>query len=341
MPIITVYSINEAINCEMDYPKPFIIANERKNKNGKIAREYKILSSFKLFIKNREKFPNCHEILIRHKNFGIVDKEPGRLVFDFDIKNKYKIPKNFKADIELTIKEVCNEYYRINHNKLKFIWSSCKNDSKTSKHLTVKNIYFENWLLECPIFYKFFQKKWDLNYDWIESDKLIDLQIVKNRTSLRMVGSRKIGGHKLKFDDDSHILQDSLIRIYEDHNTPFIKLKTKYLNKLKPVEKIVIKNIKSSVATDATFSSNIYEKAFNIYNNKTPGLFVLGKINGNIATLMRIKSGKCYLSGNYHENENSYLLIKHDILSNSYLVRFGCYRKCGNIATKYVGSFIN
>lgn len=341
MPVVISYTINEAINCEMSYPKPFIIANERMNKDGRIARSYSTFSSFSSFLRNRDKYPNCHELLVRHKNFGVIEKEPGRLVFDFDIKNKYKLPKTFKKDVEVVIEAVCNKYYKIDDDELEFVWSSCKNDTKTSKHLTVKNIYFEDWLLECPVFYGFFSKRWDSQYDWIESDKLIDLQIVKKRTSLRMVGSRKIGGHQLRFDDKSHILQDSLIRIYDSPAPPeFIELRRKYLNKLKPIERIVIKNVSSRESVDAEYSKEVNEKAFEICNKKMPGVFSLGKISGNIITLMRNKSSKCYLSGNVHENENAYLIIKQNLINNSYSISFGCYRKCSESSIKWLSSFV-
>lgn len=341
MPAVVSYTIDEAINCEMNYPEPFIVANERMNKDGRIARSYATFSSFSSFLRNRDKYPNCHELLVRHKNFGVIEKEPGRLVFDFDIKNKYILPKNFKRDVQDVIEAVCIKYYKIDADKLEFVWSYCPNKTKTSKHLTVKNIYFENWLLECPVFYNLFSKRWDSEYDWIESSKLIDLQIVKKRTSLRMVGSRKIGGHRLKYDDDDHILQDSLIRIYDSPSPPeFIKLRRKYLSKLKPIEKMVIRNVSSRESINAEYSKAVNEKAFEICNKKFPGVFALGKISGNIITLMRIKSSKCYLSGNFHESENAYLVIKQNLINDSYSISFGCYRKCSEPSIKWLASFI-
>jgi hypothetical protein len=68
MKIKNVYSLNDAINCEMETTNVFIIANERKKKDGGIGRYYTIFPSYKSFTKRRDKYLNCHELLVDHKN---------------------------------------------------------------------------------------------------------------------------------------------------------------------------------------------------------------------------------------------------------------------------------
>nr|URM62083.1 DNA primase small subunit [Mimivirus sp.] len=209
------YKLDDAINSKINSNTVFILANERIAKDGNIGRYYVVFPSFKLFLKNREKYPNCHEIFVNHINNKI--DQAGRLVFDFDIKyeQNIKIPKNFKQQIQDTIYNVVTNYYNhVNPEILEFVWSSSQNPKKLSKHLTVKNMYFDNWIIMSKIFYKLFCSEWDRKYLWISSSKLIDFQIVRNKASLRMVGSTKIDGTPLVFDDNIYSLSDSLIRIY-------------------------------------------------------------------------------------------------------------------------------
>ena len=183
------FTINDAINSENIGSNVFIIANETTKKDGSIGRVFSVFTNYTLFLKNREKYKHCHELFIDHKN-----NKPniaGRLVFDFDIKyhKNLVIPSCFKKQIKDTIIKVINKFYEnVDINILEFIWSSCANTKKLSKHLTVKNIYFENWIPMSKIFYQLFCLTWDKCYDWIRSDKLIDLQIVKKNASLRMIG---------------------------------------------------------------------------------------------------------------------------------------------------------
>src|SRR5579872_4392793 len=208
------YTMEEAMKAPIISTSAFIIANERTNKNGCIGRYYTVFPHFRDFLHNRERFPHCHEILIDHCN-----AEPnvgGRLVFDFDLPKGLMIPPDFKSQIEDTIYSVIDFYFHdIDENKLEFVWSTSENPNKFSKHLTVKNLYFDDWLKLSDVFYKLFSIEWDKNYEWIGSDKLIDVQIVRLHASLRMVGSSKIGGYILKLDCEKYNLIDALIRIYQ------------------------------------------------------------------------------------------------------------------------------
>ena len=339
--ILNFYSIEDAIKCEIDSYYPFIIANERMNKSGNIGRYYSVFPDFGCFIRNRSKYPHCHEILVNH-----VFSPPnisGRLVFDFDIPLEYNLPSDFKYQIEDTIIEVIEQYCNnIDIEKLDFVWCSSKNPTKTSKHLTVKNLLFDNWIELSRIFYSLFCHIWDSKYFWIHSSKLIDFQIIKEKTSLRMPGSSKINGFILQLDNSKNSLEDSLIRIYSDNQerkTTLLNInlsvfgtiivpKTKSITNKINNSKISIKSIK--------FNKSVYQKVFEMYNKIQPGIFKMGKINGTILSLIRIKSGNCILSSKRHDNDNIFCLINED--ENFYNIRVGCYRFCYKYKTVYIGS---
>lgn len=353
---IKYFSIEDAIKAPINSRTVFIIANERITKTGHIGRYYTIFPTFKEFLKNREKYKHCHEILVDHNNNK--PNPSGRLVFDFDIKtndeenslkNEIVVPKNFKKQIENIIIDVIESYFNgVDVNKIEFIWSTSQNPKKISKHLTVKNLYFDDWINMSKIFYQLFCILWDNTYLWIKSDKLIDFQIVRNRGSLRMVGSSKIGGNPLIFDNENHKLTDSLIRIYFKKQKEEEQLITKNNINKSVFDNVLCQDIteisgqiselsfKPKKIENPVYKNEIYEKAYEIYNTINHGVFKMGKINGTILSLIRIKANKCLLSGKLHEQENAFLvIIKRD---HEYSVRFGCYRFCYKKKTEFIGS---
>ena len=347
---VVCYTLDEAINANIESKTVFIIANEKTTKSGNIGRYYTIFPTFKEFLQNRDKYKHCHEILVDHKNNKA--NPAGRLVFDFDIKPlaEIKIPAKFKQQIEKTVVEVVERYCNnVDTGKFVFIWSTSENPNKFSKHLTVKNLYFDNWITMSKIFYQLFCIVWDDTYLWIKSNNLIDFQIVRNKASLRMVGSSKIGGYPLVFDDDTHILTDSLIRIYFKNQKLAEQLVTK-----NNINKSVFDNVLTDSQTDLsseqhiiiqfnpkkiikpTYDKNVYDKAYEMYNAINPGIFKCGKINGPVLSLIRIKPHRCLLSGKLHEQENAFIIINLD--ECHYSVKFGCYRFCYFQKTVYIGS---
>uniref|UniRef100_A0A6G6AD17 Uncharacterized protein n=1 Tax=Borely moumouvirus TaxID=2712067 RepID=A0A6G6AD17_9VIRU len=339
------YKLDDAINCDIHSKKVFILANERITKDKNIGRYYVVFPSFKLFLKNRNKYPHCHEIIVDH-----INNDPdlaGRLVFDFDIKYEKdrKIPKNFKQQVQDTIYNVISTYYTdVDPYNLEYIWSTSQNPIKLSKHLTVKNIYFDDWIYMSKIFYKLFCIEWDRKYFWIPSNKLIDLQIVKNKTSLRMVGSTKINGFPLIYDEEGYNLEDSLIRIYIEDQKNKEQLVTKN-NLTNIVDELIHEeekqkkyvNINKTIKVmDPIFDKIVYDKAFELYNKIDPGIFKMGKISGNFISLVRIKSNNCLLSGKKHDQENAFLHINKS--ETVYNVNFGCYRFCFKWKTIRIGS---
>ena len=294
------FSTNDVIHSIVHTKTVFIIANERKKKSGEIGRYYTVFPTFKDFLKNREEYKNCHEIFVDHVNN--IPNLAGRLVFDFDIKN-VKIPDNFKNQVEHTIVKVISKYFiNVDINKFEYIWSTSENPTKISKHLTVKNLYFDNWMNLSSIFYKLFWLIWEKNYDWIQPKDLIDFQIVRKRASLRMVGSNKLGGHPLKFDNPGHKLTDSLIRIYFRNQRTSEQLVTQsnikkivsdilldddYSDMTEPFYKISACN--SSEYLDPEYPTDVYEAAFGMYNQLQPDIFKMGKINGKIISMIRLE----------------------------------------------------
>lgn len=357
------FKIDDAINASINSKTVFIIANERITKTGHIGRYFTIFPSFKSFLKQRNKFKHCHEIIVDH-----INNKPniaGRLVFDFDIKKKdennkkINIPENFKDQIEDTIIDVVDRYFiNINSEIMEYIWSTSKNPEKFSKHLTVKNLYFDDWISISKIFYKLFCLVWDEKYLWIKSNKLIDFQIVRNRGSLRMVGSTKINGYPLVFDNEHHKLTDSLIRIYFKNRRDEEQL-VKYNNINSYVfENILQENISQENILYTTCENNffyieeknpkksqnmmynkkIYIKAFEIYNNINPDIFEMGKIYGDRISLLRRKSHKCLISGKVHDSENAFCKITKDEENSLYSIKFGCYRGCHRSRPVYIAS---
>ncbi|QGR54322.1 hypothetical protein [Moumouvirus maliensis] len=335
------YNLETITTCQINTKRPFIIANEFVKKNNKSGRKFIIFDNFHNFLHNRNKYPYSHEILVDHINYvnnTHVDmiRSGGRLVFDFDIKYSSisYIPNNIKSQIEECINLVIDKYFiNVDKQKIQFIWSSCDNSEKMSKHLTVKNLYFDDWINFSKFFYKRFIKIWDTIYTWIKGKDLIDEQIVRKSASLRMVGSFKIGGNILSLDNQKHTFQDSLIRIYQkslmeiEQIINLTNLKEKYHQKyLNPINKTLqYRNIITS--TEVQIDNKIYQKAFKCLDNIMPDIFKIGKINNNIIHLIRLNPHECLLSEKIHENENAFLILENNI--NYYNIYFGCYRYCG------------
>jgi hypothetical protein len=192
---------------------------------------------------------------------------------------------------------------------------------------------------------------WDKKYDWLISDKLIDFQIIRKHASLRMVGSSKICGNVLKFDDEKYFLSDSLIRIYldtdrkneqlitESNYNNFEQDKILFVNVVDKNPKILNNlNIETKIL-EPIYEMDVYEKAFEICNILMSGIYKMGKINGNKIDILRIKKHKCILSNKIHDSENAFLLISK--VGLLYYVRFGCYRYCNkDYKTKIIGDIL-
>lgn len=353
------FSLDGAIKSPIKSRTAFIIANERIKKDGDIGRYFTVFPTFQEFLNTRNKYIHCHELLVDH--IKSKTNQAGRLVFDFDIKD-VTVPKKFKNQIEDVIIDVLERFFNgLDIEKLEFIWSTSQNPQKFSKHLTVKHLYFDNWIKMSKIFYQLFCVIWDEKYFWILSNKLIDFQIVRNNGSLRMVGSTKINGYILHFDNNEHTLTDSLIRIYFRDQRDTEQLITKdninenVFSDILFENNIVENNFGSNInitfdprkIVEPVYINEIYKKAYEMYSIIDPGIFKMGKISGNRISFIRTKPHKCLLSGKKHDQENAFCSISVD--KEFYSVYFGCYRYCydkkkiliGSISTKNLIIFIH
>ncbi len=87
--------------------------------------------------------------------------------------------------------------------------------------------------------------------------------------------------------------------------------------------------------TSPIYPLKVYQTAFVLLDKIIPNVFKMGKINGIIMSLYRIKKHPCLISGRVHENENAYCIIHSD--QTVYDIYFGCYRSCGK-KMHYVGT---
>ncbi len=334
-----------AVDCVNDEDDPFIISYDHLRQDGSVGKKYLLFPSFEYFLKNRDKYPHSHEIMVCHNNCDKEYYSGGRLVFDFDIKDRSKVPENFTEQVESIIIETFqNHYCDVNKKIMKFVWSSSNSPNKFSKHLTVKNAYFYEWTEMMKIFYKLFMLEWEKHHSWISKVDICDFQIARKNGSLRMVGSSKIDNPNaiLSLDDDKYTLEDSLIRIYKDE----IDEQTITLENLCTSENVVTEKKKKkidytsskkmNISDDLEFDKEIYDEAFKSLNKKCKNVFEIRNISCKMIALHRIKEHKCLLSGKVHETENAYITISK--YSGYYRFYFGCYRNCNEEKkTKLIG----
>lgn len=341
--LIESFTIQDAINTDIDSNTVFIIANERIKKNNRTGRYFTIFPSFKSFLKVRDRYQHCHEILLDHKN---NKKNPsGRLVFDFDIVSEY-IPDNFKDQIEYTVCDVAKRYMRdVDADRFEFVWLSSENTKKFSKHLVVKNMLFDDWMRMSSLFYRLFCDIWDRSQIWIKSKDLIDFQIIKKNASLRMAGSRKVDGNVLTIDDARMKLEDTLIRVYLSKQKKNEQMVTKkniqkevFDTILKPKHTHVHEGRLRSVKMNTEpikFEDSVYKRAFEEYNKLFPKVFQLRRHCEDKIFLTRVIPSECNVCKKIHDNENACLHLIMD--SGLYEIYFQCYRNCEN-RVLYIGS---
>ena len=338
------YSMDDAINADTKSKTTLIISNEYEKKRGGIGRYFTLFPGFKTFMKERSHYPHCHEIIIDHKD--AVPNLQGRLVFDFDISNDYVLPKGFKKQVEKTIRRVTRKYFTdIDTDLFDYVWSSSPHDNKTSKHLTVKNLYLEEWIVMSSTFYRLFGKMWDKRYDWILAKDLVDGQIARKKAALRMVGSSKIGGNCLTLDNPDHKLTDSLIRIYYENR----RKEEQMVRKSQMIPKVLqslekksergecrVIDLTQTFIDKEMFHKDIYNRALDMLEQICPSTFDMRVIKGDKIMLNRTRAGKCVASNKYHEHEHAYLWISD--CADKYWVFFRCFRNCGVQKYRKLGS---
>jgi len=299
-------------------------------------KEYRFLSfvDFDKFLTSKQNYGSLHEIIISPNdnkiNGSFVNRKDGRLCFDFDLEKKNALfdVNKWKLDIESVIKIVCNNlYHNINTNKLIFVWSSSDDLSKISKHLTIKELYFEDWVPMARQFYQIFIEKWNSNFNYCEALLFVDKQIIRKNGSLRFVGSTKADNSGLLVLDNTQLsFEDSLIRPpFEwnygfEQNISYDKLKIPCpINIISiPIIEIIDKtNIISTISKNDKYQFlNTFEMVNQTVNNN----------NGDITYNYRRKTPSyCYICHRIHEHENAFVKISNGITT------FHCYRNLDKV----------
>lgn len=351
-PRIT-YKLESSYRCESKTRQyPFVVASEVERENA--TREFLVFHDLEHFLNLKNKFPYCHEIIRCPEDRENLAK--GRLIFDFDLKEPMNgvetgfVPDDFNQTIEALIKFVFTKYYLgVVIDKLIFVWQVTHYDNKFSKHLIVKNAYFsEYWVKQMKIFYELFRKS--ANENGLENYmKSVDFQIARKNGTFRIIGCSKIGKSPLELESPNNAeIYDCLVGIY-DHNRLREEQRigmsninysflTEKLNS-QPLKNKEEKRFKSVITNNITLGINNHNeidvtngqvnKACDIFNTYGWDSFKIRDNTGNIINLDRTKSGICPISGQIHERENAYLIMK----SNGHLLfccRRGCKNKFGN-----------
>jgi hypothetical protein len=326
----TTYTLSVAEYLSDQHNEEFVVAQECReiykdeDGNEKIrTRKYLIFKDAEEYFNNIDLYPNCHEMII--KRYGFIR---GRLVFDFDIKNK-NIPETFKTDIEEAIISTFNKNYNnINTGIFMFVWLTSLNKEKFSKHLIVRNCYFEDWLQQIKYFYQHFQNEIKINdkFNWIDSSELIDYQLARNHSSLRLPLNSKIDGNKLLFDENFSFY-DGLI-----YPAPHQRKNEQRILLINQKTILKQKEYKLVEIEDHTANKAIFW--FKKYIDTNNSFSVIKRENQYIY-LKRNKPSKCPISGKLHDNENACLILDND------KTRFYCYRGCKNTTTNNNNIIIN
>lgn len=327
------YSISEIINCDIQTnERPFIIANDYKKKDNTVGRSYIIFKSFNDFLNKRTDYPHCHEILLDH--YSVKPFTHGRLVFDLDIKTKYNykdyVPHKFTNNFEKLIKDVIKKHFiDVNISIIEFVWTTSNNPNKYSKHLTVKNFCFDNWLEMSLLFYKFMEMYWDFDFALFED--IVDKQVIRKNASLRIQGSSKLdNNYVLEFDDDCYELEDNLIRIYnkEQRKKEQIISRDNVVNEPIILFEIQKKTIYDNKKTNLYKYNNykyklkIYEDILEILEKKYPNKYKKYSTQGNVIYLKRERKDK------EHNKDDAFIIFNDcDTFYELYLGCFVCHKK--------------
>lgn len=324
------YQLQDAQNAIVEDPDScYIISHEYVRKDGGIGRHYYTFTSFHSFLRHRDYFPHCHEIMARHSRAS--EDTSGRLVFDFDLPPHVE---GIRRAVEIVIADTLHHYYEdLDLEKIDYVWSQSPSDTKTSLHLTVRGLYFDDWIGHSQVFYSLFSRLWDATEPPIPAEELIDTAVVRHHGSLRMVGSCKIGGSYLTLLGD-HALLDSLIWLPEKYRG---EEQTVTSANLGPIASVLYSQKSEESGRSKKLSQRPGQKlegqsleAFALYEKTGDSQYVADSVRGDIIRLRRVSAGPCLISGKHHDSENAYLRIRE-----GGDVYFCCWRKCGS---KYLGN---
>ena len=306
--------------------------NKETQKEELRERKYIVFENIEHYIKNMNQYKNLHEIMYQGNN--AMNKLGGKLIFDFDFKIKHCIntylEPTFEEDIQNCIIDVIKKYYLdINLDKIEFVWLSCKNSKKFSKHLIVKGFYLcEDWSSQLALFYILFKHEAELshNFDYIVGEELVDYQIARTNGTMRMPLNSKIGGNILTFDHPKYNIYDGLIKLYKPEdirNEQYISYSDYNLDEMSKV-KDSIKHIgKKEYIDDVEIKDDEMKKIYDVFSKyEFSKNFKFGDKTNNIINLIRKKPCECPISNRIHESDNAFLLLIKD------KILFYCRRGC-------------
>ena len=339
------FSLDDAVRSSSRYR--FIVAQECKDKYVRDGvqmerkRRYLGFDDIYVYIGAMTSYPHCHEIM--HENYNELMPLGGRLAFDIDVTERYNgvdyVDVTFQRDLRQSIRDVMMTFYNKQWNDnqynkmfdedktIDFVWTTCKNDKKMSKHLIVKGFYFvDDWVQQSKVFYALLADMMAHNsMFWYIKSPIIDRQLIKTNTTLRMPGNSKIGGNVLTFDETRHTFMDGLIKLYEP------KQYTKELmisyGDYNMVEMNKLSKVKELISGDTVYASDPLTegdigKIMQLFEPYNKGVFVPMNIRGPYVNLRRLRASKCLVSGScVHEMENSFIFVKDR------MVKYSC-RRC-------------
>tara|TARA_R110001632_G_scaffold225762_1_gene358940 strand:- start:170 stop:1279 length:1110 start_codon:yes stop_codon:yes gene_type:complete len=340
-------------------PVPFLVAHECcKTYKDKVTgepkdknREYFAFDDIHHFLEMRDKFPHSHEIVWDRY---VPNKQQGRLVFDFDFTSPWYglkpnwVSPDFQSKMEGMIIKVFKTYYfDVDTNKFCFVWLTSDTVNKWSKHLVVKNAFFSNdWKEQGLVFYNLLlamindEKPFECS-----TDLIIDEQVIRTNATMRMVGCSKMQGNILTIDEpEKYDFFDTLIQLYRgeevktEQNIEINQLNKKLLEQKNDENSDFVTRNEyykqafkySGIDLSVQFEGNGIEiteeegrMAFEIFDEKFPGMFKFKNVTGSIINMDRLKSAACPLSKKIHDNENAFLVVGQ--YNN---VSFCCRRGC-------------
>lgn len=206
-------------------PFPFVIGHDCsipfKNEDGVECvrkREFYAFNDVNEFLEIRYMYPHAHEMVLDRG----THLQDGRIAFDFDIEEYYYrnvtllhkkkssqpqidstgtesgyVAPSFELDVEKVVLLTLKKYYQdVDSKKIKFVWMGSKNDKKFSRHLILVGCRMkDDWATQLQSFYSLFRYEAYLSqlfYYFPNIDKLLDNQLAKRNSSLRMCGSKKM-----------------------------------------------------------------------------------------------------------------------------------------------------
>lgn len=312
--------------------KPFVVASEIERDDG-IGRVYLAFDDVGHYFQLQSEYPHCHEIMYHvDENDG---EDSGRLIFDFDAKDRRDVPEDFHDIIEYMIVSIFEYHYiGIDTSKFVFVWQETKYPTKFSEHLIVKNAFFADfWSQQMKLFYLLAKKYIEEHHPNILP--LMDMNIARNNATFRMIGCSKIGGIPITNMNEEHSIMDSIVGIYdigtrmEEQHIFFCDIDVQQIKDYvegsgdhefeKGIQKIIFVEPKANAA----LAEGAVEEAMAAFELWDQNQYEIRSTRNNGILLSRVRAGCCPISGNHHESENGHIWLCPDGR-----VLFFCFRKC-------------